>query len=85
MFIIQALADFTQCHCILQTSLSALKVNSLIIKPSIPLTMDFKIKWEGLVVLIRPELHRSYLSKVLSNVQLPKISRYFKAGSDRSC
>jgi len=60
---------------------SALKVNSLIIKPSVPLTMDFKIKWEGLVVLIRPELHRSYLSKVLSNMQLPKISRYFKAGS----
>lgn len=74
----------------LQTSLSvtifsALKVNSLIIKSSDPLTMDSKIKREGLVVLIRPELHRSYLNKVLSNVQLPKISRYFKAGSDRSC
>lgn len=55
------------------------------IKPSIPLTMDSKIKWKGLVVLIRPEPHRSYLNKVLSNVQLPKISRYFKAGSDRSC
>jgi len=41
---------------------SALKVNSLIIKPSVPLTMDFKIKWEGLVVLIRPELHQAHTS-----------------------
>lgn len=72
---------------------AALKVNSLIIKPCVPLTIESEIKWEGSVVLIRPEPHRPSSVKCFLMCSCPRLAgiprlaqiAHAKALSDNPC